>query len=76
MDKTWNFAYVCLLRRRSTTDADPQSLVAAGKQMQENVSENTLISTQTETNPQKRRKFEQTLQNAGRGSYQALRKAP
>ena len=44
--------------------------------MQENIKEITPISAQIGTHSRKRRKVEGTLQNAGKGSYQALQKAP
>ena len=70
--KTRNFTYSCLLTKRSTTVVGPQSIVTAGNKCRNT----TPISTPTGRNTQKRRKFERMLQNAGRGSYQAVRKAP
>ena len=43
--------------------------------MQENIRENTSVSTQIGANAPKGRKFEGMSQNAGKGSYQALQEA-
>ena len=47
-----------------------------GQQMQESIKETPPIFAQIDTNSLKRRKLEGMLQNAGKGSYQALQKAP
>ena len=52
-------------------DLGPQSR----QQMQENIRETTSVSTQIGADARKGRKFEGTLQNAGKGSYQASQKA-